>query len=337
MGRILVTGGGGFIGSHLAERLTAMGHQVVVIDNFSTGRRENLESVRDHITLFEADIRDRVALAKAMDGAEYVFHQAALPSVPRSVENPFESHDANATGTLSVLCAARDAGVRRVIYAGSSSAYGDTEAVFKSEDLSPRPISPYAVSKLAGEYYCRVFHTVYGVETVTLRYFNVFGPRQNPHSPYTGVMAIFIPAMLRGRRPHIYGDGSATRDYTYVENIVEANILAMTAEGVGGEVINAACGGRTSVLEVVQMLNSILGTQIEPEFGDPRPGDILHSSADVSKARRLLGFEPKVSVQDGLVRTVEWYKHEMRGTMMLNFAGLVVRSSADLALTVATS
>jgi UDP-glucose 4-epimerase len=311
MARVLVTGGGGFIGSHLAERLLTLGHDVVILDNFSTGRRENIKPFRDRITLYEADIRDREALLRAMEGVDCVFHEAALPSVPRSVQNPLESHDVNATGTLTVLLAARDSGVRRVIYAASSSAYGDTESPVKNEHFSPRPISPYGASKLAGEYYCQVFNTVYSLEAVCLRYFNVFGPRQNPDSPYTGVMAIFIPAMLRGERPRIFGDGSATRDYTYIDNNVDANILAMTAQGVSGEVINTACGGRVSVLEVVEILNRILGTSIQPEFCDPRPGDILHSCADTSKARRLLKLEPRISVEEGLRRTVEWYRQEL--------------------------
>ena len=316
MARMFVTGGGGFIGSHLAERLLSVGHEVAILDNFSTGRRENIESFRDKITLHESDVRDNDALLRAMIDVDCVFHLAALPSVPRSVKKPIESHDVNATGTLSVLAAARHVGVRRVIYAASSSAYGDVDVPAKHEGLSPRPISPYGAAKLAGEYYCQVFHTVYGLETVCLRYFNVFGPRQNPNSPYTGVMAIFIPAMLRGERPRIFGDGTATRDYTYIDNGIDANILAMTAQDVSGEVVNAACGGRVSVLEVVEILNRILGTSLEPEFCDPRPGDIQHSSADISKARRLLKFEPRISVEEGLRRTVEWYRHLAGGPSM---------------------
>ncbi len=311
MARVLVTGGGGFIGSHLAERFLNDGNEVVVVDNFITGRRENLETFRDGIELHELDIRDTDALRKAMKDVEYVFHQAALPSVPRSVKNPIESHDFNSTGTLSVLAAAREEGVRRVIYAASSSAYGDVEEPAKHEQLPPRPISPYGAAKLTGEYYCQVFHAVYGLETVSLRYFNVFGPRQNPNSPYTGVMALFIPAMLRGERPKVYGDGSATRDYTYIDNDVDANVLAMKADGVSGEVINVACGGRVSVLDIVNVINKILGTSIEPEFCAPRPGDILHSSADISKARKLLDFEPRVDLEEGVRRTIEWYRKEL--------------------------
>ncbi|MFH1741057.1 MAG: SDR family oxidoreductase [bacterium] len=311
MAKTLVTGGAGFIGSNLAGRLLAQGHEVAIVDNFSTGRRGNLAPLQDRITLLEIDIRDREDLLKAMKGVEYVFHQAALPSVPRSVKKPLESHDVNATGTVSVLSAAQEAGVRRLMYAASSSAYGDVDAPMKHEGLPPRPVSPYGAAKLTGEYYCQVFHTVYGLETVCLRYFNVFGPRQNPDSPYTGVMAIFIPAMLRGERPRIFGDGSATRDYTYIDNVIDANLLAMSAENVSGEVINAACGGQVSVLDVVNTLNAILGSSLEPEFCAPRPGDILHSCADISKAEALLQFEPKVSIEEGLRRTVEWYREEL--------------------------
>ncbi len=311
MAKIMITGGAGFIGSNLAMRLLELGHEVAIVDNFATGRRENLDRIRDRVDLHEVDIRSYEEILHAMQGVEYVFHEGALPSVPRSVEKPLESHDVNATGTLTVLLAARNAGVRRVIYAASSSAYGDVEVSKKHEALAPRPISPYGAAKLMGEYYCQVFHKVYGLEAVCLRYFNVFGPRQNPNSPYTGVMAIFAPLMLRGERPRIFGDGSATRDYTYIDNVVEANILAMSAPDAPGEVINASCGGRVSVLEVVHLLNKILGTSIEPEFLPPRKGDILHSSADISKARKILGFEPKVSVEEGLRRTVEWYRQEL--------------------------
>jgi len=311
MASVLVTGGAGFIGSHLADRLLALGHEVAILDNFSTGRRENIRSFRDRIIVHETDIRDPESLVRAMEGVDYVFHEAALPSVPRSVKNPVESHEVNATGTLRVLMAAREAGVRRVIYGASSSAYGDAGPPVKHEGLTPRPISPYAVTKLAGEHYCQVFHTVHGLQTVCLRYFNVFGPRQNPNSPYTGVVAIFIPAMLHGDRPRIFGDGSATRDYTYIDNNIDANILAMTAPSVSGEVVNVACGSRISVLELVGMLNRILGTSIEPVFCDPRPGDVLHSTADISKARLHLGYEPQTSVEEGLRRTVEWYRREL--------------------------
>jgi len=311
MARMLVTGGAGFIGSHLAERFLNEGHEVVVVDNFVTGRRENIQDFKNRIDLHEIDIRNGEAMKTAMEGVDCVFHQAALPSVPRSVKNPFESHDINSTGTLSTLVAARDAGVRRVVYAASSSAYGDVEEPAKYEDLPPRPISPYGAAKLTGEYYCRVFSAVYGLETVCLRYFNVFGPRQNPNSPYTGVMALFIPAMLRGERPKIYGDGTATRDYTYIDNDVDANVLAATAEGISGEVLNVACGGRVSVLQVVEAINKVLGTSIEPQFCDPRPGDILHSSADISKARRLLKYEPQIDLEEGIRRTVEWYRKEL--------------------------
>lgn len=312
MARFMVTGGAGFIGSHLVEQLLQDGHEVVVVDNFSTGLRENLEPFRGRITLHEIQLEDGPAVARAMEGVEYVLHQGALPSVPRSVKNPLETHEANVTGTLNVLLAARDHGVKRVVYAASSSAYGDCKEPIKHEKIPPRPISPYGVSKLAGEYYCLAFYETYGLETVCLRYFNVFGPRQNPHSPYTGVMAIFIPLMLQGKQPTIFGDGIQTRDFTYIQNNVAANLLAVTAERAPGEVINIACGHSCSVLGIIEAVNRILGTSIEPRFAPPRPGDILHSRASIDKAREILHYEPAVDLEEGLRRTIEWYRKNLK-------------------------
>lgn len=311
MARVVVTGGGGFIGSHLVDRLLDEKQEVVVIDNFSTGRRENIQHVIDRITLHEIDLRDSEAVHKAIDGADYVLHQAALPSVPRSVKDPVETNEVNVKGTLNVLLAARDAEVKRVVYAASSSAYGEIDEPQKHENLLPRPISPYGVSKLAGEHYCYSFYKTYGLETVCLRYFNVFGPRQNHDSPYTGVMAVFIPLMLQGQQPTIYGDGSQTRDFTYIRNNVHANILAMTAEHAAGEVINIACGESYTVSFIVKSINAILGTAIQPIFADPRPGDIKHSCANIDKAKQLLQFEPVASFEEGLAETIEWYRQEL--------------------------
>ncbi|MEW6234953.1 MAG: SDR family oxidoreductase [Candidatus Omnitrophota bacterium] len=310
MARFVVTGGAGFIGSHLVEHLLSEGHEVAVVDNFSTGLRENLKPFAERIRLFECDLRHLDDVRRAMEGAEYVLHQAALPSVPRSVENPVESHESNATGTLNTLWAAKEAGVKRLLYAASSSAYGDAETLRKDENLPTRPLSPYGVAKLAGENYCQSFYKTYGFETVCLRYFNVFGPRQNPRSAYTGVMAIFIPLMLQGKQPTIFGDGSITRDFTFIRNVIHANRLALTAEKAPGEVINAACGESHSLLEIVDTINRLLGTNIQPQFAPPRLGDIQHSCASIDKAKILLGYEPTVSFEDGMAETIEWYRRE---------------------------
>ncbi len=311
MATYLVTGGAGFIGSHLAEALVNRGENVRVIDNFSTGSRDNLAPMLEHIDLREVDITDLEAIRPAMQGVDYVLHQAAIPSVPRSVADPALTHAACVTGTLNVLIAARDAGVKRVVYAASSSAYGDIEGEYKVESMAPRPQSPYAVAKLAGEYYCEVFYRVYQLETVALRYFNVFGPRQDPNSPYSAVIPLFMTAMLAGRRPTIYGDGTQSRDFTYIDNVVHGNLLACTAdrERVAGQVMNLACGDRISLLELVATLNKLLGKAIEPNFADPRPGDVKHSRADIHKAGQLLGYEPVVSFEEGLARTLEWFQN----------------------------
>mgnify|MGYP006274114279 CR=1 FL=1 len=307
----VVTGGAGFIGSHIAAHLLQDGHEVRVLDNLLTGREENLrylQSLGGALQIHRASITDFESLHPVFDGAEVVFHQAALPSVPRSVTNPLETHEHCVTGTLHVLKAAQERGVRRVVYAASSSAYGDVDVQYKTETLAPDPISPYGVAKLAGEYYCKVFHTVYGLETVALRYFNVFGARQDPNSQYAAVIPKFITRMLRGEAPVIYGTGEQSRDFTYIDNVVHGNVLASIAPRASGEVMNLATGGRVSLLELVEKLNAILGTQIAAEHTDPRPGDILHSQADISKAIDLLDFAPIVDFDEGLRRAVAFYR-----------------------------
>ncbi len=302
----LVTGGGGFIGSHLVDRLLADGWRVRVLDNFTTGRRQNLRHCLAHIDLIEGDVRDPECVEKAVRGVEIVFHQAALPSVPRSIADPVTTNAVNAVGTLNLLDAARRAGVRRMVYAASSSAYGDTPVLPKTEDMPPKPQSPYAVSKLTGEYYVRVFTQVYGFEGISLRYFNVFGPRQDPTSQYAAVIPRFIAAMLRGERPVIFGDGEQSRDFTYVANVVEANMLAARCPRARGEVINIACGAAVSLNELVRSINGILGTSLKPIYADPRPGDVRHSLASLDRAAALLGYAPRLGFFDGLRRTIEW-------------------------------
>lgn len=306
----VVTGGAGFIGSHIAERLLRDGNQVRIIDNLSTGKPSNLERLRGYgsqLTFHETSITDRDALPAVFQGARYVFHQAALPSVPRSIEDPLTTHEYNVTGTLNVLVAARDAGVQRVAYAASSSAYGDIEGEFKREDMPPKPLSPYGVSKLAGEYYCQTFTEVYGLETVALRYFNVFGPYQDETSHYAAVIPKFVAAMQAGHPPTIYGDGTQSRDFTYIDNVVHGNLLAIGAPGAGGQMMNLATGGKINLLELVNKLNHLLGTSFEPILADARPGDIKHSRADIDRARDLLDFSPVVDFDTGLARTVEWF------------------------------
>lgn len=307
----LVTGGAGFIGSHLVDALVGEGQRVRVVDNFSTGKRENLAQSRDAIELFECSITDRPALAGAMQGVDYVFHLAALASVPRSVDDPLACHEHNVTGTLNVLLAARDAGVRRVVYAGSSSAYGDVDSDFKAEDMLPNVLSPYAAAKLSGEHYCQAFTNVFGLETVTVRYFNVFGPRQDPLSTYAAVIPKFVTAMLRGEPPRVEGDGLQTRDFTYIDNVVHGTLLACRTPGVAGQVFNIACGSRISLLAMIDLLNGLLGESIAPDFVAPRPGDVRHSRAAIGKAQRLLAYEPVVSFEEGLARTLAWYRAQV--------------------------
>jgi nucleoside-diphosphate-sugar epimerase len=304
----LVTGGAGFIGSNLVDALLNAGHHVRVVDNFATGKRENLAHVARQIDLHEISITDPKPLAAAMQGVDYVFHLAALGSVPRSVKNPLETHETNATGTLNVLLAARDAGVKRVVFAGSSSAYGDVDAEYKSEEMPPNPLSPYAVTKLTGEQYCHVFTHVYGLETVVVRYFNVFGPRQDPLSMYAAVIPKFITAMLDDSPPTVEGDGLQSRDFTYIDNVIHGNLQACHTDGVAGQTFNIACGDRINLLDMIAMINKLTGKQIEPVFTDPRPGDVRHSRAAIDKARQKLGYEPVVSFEEGLSRTLAWYE-----------------------------
>ncbi len=311
MGRYLVTGGGGFIGSHIVERLVRDGRSVRVLDNFSTGRRENLAGLEERIELMEGDIRRPEDCRRACEGIEVVFHQAALPSVPTSIERPAETHDANVNGTFNMLMAARDAGCRRLIYAASSSAYGDQPQSPKVESMVPDPMSPYALQKLTGEYYCRVFRRCWGLETVALRYFNVFGPRQNPRSQYAAAIPAFVSAILRNEPPTVYGDGEQTRDFTYIDNVVAANLLAAEAPEACGQVINAACGQSISINAIIGLINAILGRSVRPVYAPRRPGDVRDSLADIGLARRLLGFEPVVLFEEGLRRAIAWYRDNL--------------------------
>jgi UDP-glucose 4-epimerase len=304
-GLAVVTGGAGFIGSHLVEALLAAGRPVRVVDNLATGRRENLARVEGRFEWVEGDLASFEVARRAAEGAEFVFHQAAIPSVPRSVAEPIGSHESGPTATLHVLEAARRAGVRRVMFAASSSAYGDAEELPKREAMLPRPLSPYAAGKLAGEHYVRVYARTMGLDGVSLRYFNVFGPRQDPSSPYSGVISAFAARMSRGLRPTIYGDGSQTRDFTYVANVVAANLLAMASvPPLGGEVYNVGTGGRVGLLDLVAALNAILGTALEPEFLPARPGDVAHSQASLDRVAVALGYRPGVGFEEGLRRTV---------------------------------
>ena len=307
MATYLVTGGAGFIGSHLAEELVKRGEKVRVIDNFFSGKPENMNSFINDVEFYEGDIRDKSLMEKIMKGVDYVLHHAAVASVPRSVENPEESTDVNVMGTLNVLRRAAEAKVTRLVYAGSSSAYGNSDTDRKSELELPDPISPYAVTKLAGEYYCRSFAYIYGLETVVLRYFNVFGERQDPKSLYSAVIPLFCSAAKAGRPATIYGTGEQTRDFTYVKNNVEANLLAAKVPGISGEVFNIACGQTVSLLELHAAINRIMGTNIPPKMAPPRVGDVMHSSADISKAEKLLGYVPKFSFEEGLAKTCEFF------------------------------
>lgn len=307
--KALVTGGAGFIGSHLVERLLDEGLEVRVLDNFSTGRRENLEAVTSHIELVEGDICDYQLMCETMQGVEVAFHQAALCSVERSVEDPQITNSINIGGTLNVLLAARDERVKCVVYASSSSVYGDTPALPKQEAQTPVPASPYAVTKLTGELYCHTFYQLFGLQTFSLRYFNVFGPRQVQDSPYAAVIPRFISALLQGESPVIYGDGKQSRDFSYVGDVVEANLLVMKAKAGFGEAFNIACEQRTTVKQLADYLRALLKTKIRPVHQQPRPGDVRHSMADIAKARELLEYQPRTGLLTGLARTVEWYSN----------------------------
>lgn len=304
----LVTGGAGFIGSHIAEALVKRGDRVRVLDNLLTGKRENLAHLRGQVEFIEGDIRNYEQTRAALEGVQIVFHEAAIPSVPRSVADPLLNHDSNVNGTFNVLLAARDAGVKRVVYAASSSAYGETEVLPKQEQMLPTPLSPYAAAKLFGEYYCQVFTRVYGLETACLRYFNVFGPRQDPSSPYSGVISKFVTVLLQGQTPVIFGDGEQSRDFTFVDNVVDANLRAAEAPGAVGQVMNLGIGQRITLNALLAELQRILGTNLPPRYETPRTGDVRHSLADITAAQTLLGYEPKVMLAEGLLRTVEWYR-----------------------------
>jgi nucleoside-diphosphate-sugar epimerase len=303
----LVTGGAGFIGSHLAEELVRRGERVRVADSFITGKRENLKHIPG-VELIEGDLADLVVAERAVAGVDYVLHQAAIPSVPRSVQDPITSNRANIDASLNVLVAARDAGVRRLVYAGSSSAYGDTPTLPKVETMGTAPRSPYALQKLVAEQYCLMFTRLYGLETVTIRYFNVFGPRQDPSSPYSGVISLFIRALVEGRQPTIYGDGEQTRDFTYVANVVDGVLRACTAPAASGEVINVATGGRISLNQLFETLKGLTGATVSPLYAEERAGDVRDSQADISKAQRLLGYQPLVALEQGLEQTVAWFR-----------------------------
>ena len=312
-GTVLVTGGAGFIGSHIAAALMASGARVRVLDDLSTGHRENLEEIGGDLDFIEGSVADEALLNKVLEGVEVVFHEAAIPSVPRSVEAPRQTHIASVDGTFSLLVAARDCGVRRVVYAASSSAYGDQPMLPKSEEMRPDPLSPYAVAKLVGEYYCRAFTRVYGLETVSLRYFNVFGPRQDPGSQYSGVVSRFISTLLSNERPVIYGDGEQSRDFTYIDNVVFANMNAASAKEASGKVINVANGQRITLNQLLAELKELTGRQdVTAEYREPRVGDVRHSLADITMARELLGYESKVDLREGLQRTIDWFKSKRR-------------------------
>lgn len=308
MSKFLVTGGAGFIGSNIVDELLKRGHKVKVVDNFVTGKRENLESVLDRIELVEGDIRDLELMKKITRGIEYVLHQAAFRSVPKSVDNPTSTNDVNVAGTLNVLIAAKEAGVKRLVYASSSSCYGDTDKFPETEDALPMPISPYAVSKLTGEHYCRTFSRTYGLQTVSLRYFNVFGPRQNPESKYSTVVPAFIFRMINDESPLIDGDGKQTRDFTFVSNVVEANIsAALLKKDTGGEVFNVACGESYSVLDIVDNLNALMEKDIKPKFGPPRAGDVKKTLADITNLKKVLKVVPGMKFADGLKETLKYF------------------------------
>ncbi len=308
-GIALVTGGAGFIGSHIAAALMADGARVRVLDDLSTGHRENIEEIGGDLDFVQGSVADEQLLNKVLDGVEVVFHEAAIPSVPRSVETPRQTHIASVDGTFSLLVAARDRKVRRVVYAASSSAYGDQPTLPKAEQMLPDPLSPYAVAKLVGEYYCQVFTRVYGLETVSLRYFNVFGPRQDPGSQYSGVVSRFISTLLSNERPVIYGDGEQSRDFTYIDNVVSANLKAASAKDASGKVINVANGERITLNELLAELKDLTGKQdVTAEYREPRVGDVRHSLADITLARQFLEYESKVGLREGLQRTIDWWK-----------------------------
>ena len=308
----LVSGGAGFIGSNIVYELVRRGEEVRVLDNFSTGKMQNIIGILDKIQLVVADVRRLEDMKKAVEGVDYVLHQAALPSVARSVDEPISSNEVNVNGTLNLLVAARDAGVKRFIYAASSSVYGNSPALPKCEDMVPHPLSPYAISKFLGEHYCRIFYEIYGLETVSLRYFNVFGPRQDPASQYSAAIPKFITAILNGEEITVYGDGEQSRDFTYVQNVVNANLMACEAPDAAGQVVNIACGTRISLNQLVSAMEEELGVEAKRNYTSSRPGDVKHSCADIGKARALLGYKPAVAFAEGLSKTAEWFANGHR-------------------------
>jgi len=314
MSNVLVTGGAGFIGSNLTEALLQRGHIVRVLDDFSTGKKENLIFGKGYpsLEIVEGDIRDLGTCRKAIKGMEYVFHQGALPSVQRSVEDPETSNAVNVGGTLNILLAAREKGVKRVIYASSSSVYGDTPTLPKDEEMPSNPLSPYALQKYIGEQYCRLFYQLYGLETISLRYFNIFGPKQDPNSLYSAVIPKFIDALVCDHPPVIFGDGEQSRDFTYIENVVQANLLAMSTAHLHGEAINVACGEKTSLNQLLDVLKKILGSKQSPIYEEPRKGDVRHSLADVRRAKEIINYEPKVGIEFGLKKTVEFFQRQQK-------------------------
>ncbi len=314
MSKVLITGGAGFIGSNLTDALLQRGHSVRVLDDFSTGKRENLIFDQPHpsLQIIEGDLRDLGTCQKAVQGMEYVFHQGALPSVQRSVEDPETSNAINVGGTLNILLAAREKGVKRVMYAASSSVYGDTPTLPKHEEMPPNPLSPYALQKYTGEQYCRLFYQLYGLETVSLRYFNIFGPKQDPNSLYSAVIPKFIGALLQERSPIIFGDGEQSRDFTYIENVVQANLLAMSADHLHGETINIACGKRISLNQLASVLKEILGSEQSPIYEEPRKGDVKHSLADIHRGKEIINYEPKVGIEAGLRKTVDFFRSQKK-------------------------
>jgi nucleoside-diphosphate-sugar epimerase len=307
MEKFLVTGGAGFIGSNICRKLLSQGCFVRVVDNLLTGKKSNLTDIIDNIEFIQGDIGVEKIARSAVKGIDFCLHQAALPSVPRSIDDPAATHRHCLNATFTLLLAARDAGVKRFVYAASSAAYGDTPTSPKVETMPPQPLSPYAVAKLAGEYYCSVFYNVFGLQTISLRYFNVFGPYQDPTSQYAAVIPAFVTAILKDKPPTIFGDGRQSRDFTYVDNVVEANLLAARAKNTKGEVINIACGQAVTVNEIIEMINDLLGKNVKPLYTDPRPGDIKHSLADISLAKKVIGFAPKVSFRQGLEKAIDWY------------------------------
>ncbi len=310
MAEFLITGGAGFIGGHIGERLVRGGKSVRVLDDFSSGRESNLTGWGDRAEIVRGDLRDKAAVGRAVAGVRVIFHLAAIPSVPRSVTDPVNTHDVNVTGTLNLLVAARDAGVKRVVFSSSSAIYGETPTLPKHEDMAPTPISPYGLHKLMGERYCRLFHQLYRLETISLRYFNVFGPRQDPASQYAAAIPRFVSAVLGGRAPTVFGDGEQTRDFTFVENVVQANLAAAAASSAAvGGVFNIANGRRISVNDLIRSIGRIAGRDVKPNYDPPRVGDVLHSEADITRAARLLGFRPPVDLDAGLRRTIEWFRN----------------------------